>query len=1466
MKFFWIIFLCLCQQAIAATYYVTKAGDDGTGNGSVGTPWKTFTKAASITAAGDTVMIGDGDYEEYPVETTDGTGVARITYQAINQGMVSVRGFRLSGAYLTFEGIVFSKFAGVGVSWDAAVLIDSDANAPVFNNCQFIDLPYVIANDFTFDNADDSVNTATGDFVAAGFKPGSQVYLGACGLDHPVYGSLTFLNHDTTWTVNTVTANKMTLIDTGDGPFVTDTGTNYWGFIRVGGGNSGSAAISCTVSGGVGPAQGTVTNCLFNNWAAHAFELNGDGWLVEGNTFTNLNSFAFLRWTGSDHIIRANKIKDCPGVLYFTQAELALLVHPVGTGFYDYQVAMIGGFINSLSNNANNIIEDNWFENVENQMGRMDDGSAGAFNVTLKNNVFVGVSEHFSGGRDGMKWLDNTFYKCAWTIAGHPLQIGLSGTQTGYEVSGNIFVACGKTGLTETYTRGWYNIASNVTGEVVQDNFVASEELTGYAPKDPTAFLPSEGTNGGDPVFYNPSDPDGVDNIPYTGDDGLKVLPTSPAAGYGGGALGVRAVVSGQPVAHFRVTAPIGWAEPPSDTFDPVWLAQRPYERTAMQRPYTTPVLIGQSPLAVSFNAEKSYSGVSGSITNAAINSYSWNFGDGSPVVNSLVPTTTHFFTTGGDFTVSLTVRNTLNNTHTYSQVYRMAAPSVAVGIINVPGDFPTIQLAIDAAVAGDTIRVGAGNWNEILNTKRHGNALNYITLDGQGIASTRQLFIRHDYFRIRNFTVTGVTTANSYLINMYDGDFAHIHDCVIDINYANKVYGITWKNSKGPGSSDCIIENNQILHGLNQPHISTGGSRNIIRKNVIRDGYNVDFIRLFGVNNLIQDNFCKNNFAGNATYPASGNHPDFMQTFGNNGEESYGHIIERNWVENIEEGGLAQLNATGMPNIRDWTFRNNVFAHVANTQSCTLTGVKWYNNTFYECNFNNEGHALSFGLRTFRKGDGLWSGYPGWEQTDDDVPSGSIEEGKWYRVTLTPVVPNDSILEGVGYRARTRNSGRLVYNGIEYGNGDPFTGVAGVDDYTIIGNNASDIASVWAYINAYVTYNGNQYTESTTLEQATFRGVAGVTTYTRPSADIAVNNVVMDMAHGCVVKNNVFLNCGEVGNYQNGWYAFDTLLTGIEADYNYVAKHGFTAPRIDLLQRDIGGVTPWDSTMWWEDHGTAGGDPLMNDYSVYDFRQLLGSPLIDTGTNISGVTSDYIRTVRPLGVRSDKGAYEYDDGNPPPPPEDPDENLPPSSPTALRSTSITSSSVALAYDDNSTDETFFELERSLNGTVWTNNLSIGQNIQSYNVTGLASGTSYYFRVRAANSNGYSGWSNILNVSTSVVVPPPAGPNPPTTFAGDSTGPTAIVLTWADTSSNEDYFEIRQSTDGIAWVNVVQVLPNVVTANVGGLVPATIYYFQIRAVNVNGFSAWTDNLIVTTDSPVSQTTGVPNSPSLLLTE
>lgn len=661
----WFLFSeCLLGFAApltAATYYVSLAGNDSN-PGSSSLPWRNIGKAANLMVAGDTVIIGPGEYDEHVSETTSGAPDSFITYRASQPYGASLRAFRLGGQYIRIDGLKLTRYSGVENNWGAAIRIEAAAHNSVITNCWISDAPYVIAHDFRFNHIKNEVISLSSDFVKAGFLRGSKVYLGSSGFE-----GLYYTNHDTSWIVASNTATRMWLTNAAGSRFAPDTGSNYWAVIRPGG--SGLFAINCARSGGSGATNVVISGNTISNWMARAIFLCGRGGRVENNYATKLLSFYFLAFEGSDLIIRGNVVRNSPNILHYSDVESSTLIHPEGTGWFDHVMAMTRGeSADSAQVRTNILFERNWFEDIENQIGRVNDEQADTYDITYANNVFIGISMHFSGGRDGMRWISNTFYRCGFESGG-PLTLGgRPPAQSNYVLLQNLFIDSG------TYDRsdssGWYGISTNAIDPVADSNMVAGVEMTGFAPK--RGFGEPNGINGGDPGFLSVLDFDGLDDRPFTADDGLQVLPNSLAATLGGGALGVYRLTTDYPVAHFRISSPQGWFEPTGTNYNPSWWANTPTRRQSVVRPFTTPQTIGQAPIDATFDAGLSLSGVNGSLTSASITNYSWDFGDGVTVSRS-TPLVSHRFVSPGDRIVGLTVRNTAGNSHTVSNVYRIA-------------------------------------------------------------------------------------------------------------------------------------------------------------------------------------------------------------------------------------------------------------------------------------------------------------------------------------------------------------------------------------------------------------------------------------------------------------------------------------------------------------------------------------------------------------------------------------------------------------------------------------------------------------------------------------------------------------------------------------------------------------------------------------------------------------------------
>jgi Fibronectin type III domain len=141
------------------------------------------------------------------------------------------------------------------------------------------------------------------------------------------------------------------------------------------------------------------------------------------------------------------------------------------------------------------------------------------------------------------------------------------------------------------------------------------------------------------------------------------------------------------------------------------------------------------------------------------------------------------------------------------------------------------------------------------------------------------------------------------------------------------------------------------------------------------------------------------------------------------------------------------------------------------------------------------------------------------------------------------------------------------------------------------------------------------------------------------------------------------------------------------------------------------------------------------------------------------------------------------------------------SPPSTLTATAVSATRIEIAWRDNATRETGFQVQRSTTGgggsfSVLT---TVGSNVTSYGNDGLGQATQYCYRVRAVRTNGgsasYSAFSNTAcgtTLASSPPPPPPPGPNAP---SGVVVSPfqNRITITWVDNSDNEEWFVIESS-------------------------------------------------------------------------
>ncbi|MBY0369418.1 fibronectin type III domain-containing protein, partial [bacterium] len=92
-----------------------------------------------------------------------------------------------------------------------------------------------------------------------------------------------------------------------------------------------------------------------------------------------------------------------------------------------------------------------------------------------------------------------------------------------------------------------------------------------------------------------------------------------------------------------------------------------------------------------------------------------------------------------------------------------------------------------------------------------------------------------------------------------------------------------------------------------------------------------------------------------------------------------------------------------------------------------------------------------------------------------------------------------------------------------------------------------------------------------------------------------------------------------------------------------------------------------------------------------------------------------------------------------------------PLAPSGLGATAISTSRIDLSWTDNSSNESGFYIERSTDGSSYSQITSVAANSNSYSNTSLSDGTLYYYRVRAYNATGNSSYTSVASATTQTI-------------------------------------------------------------------------------------------------------------------
>ncbi|HRK31867.1 MAG TPA: fibronectin type III domain-containing protein, partial [Tepidisphaeraceae bacterium] len=176
-------------------------------------------------------------------------------------------------------------------------------------------------------------------------------------------------------------------------------------------------------------------------------------------------------------------------------------------------------------------------------------------------------------------------------------------------------------------------------------------------------------------------------------------------------------------------------------------------------------------------------------------------------------------------------------------------------------------------------------------------------------------------------------------------------------------------------------------------------------------------------------------------------------------------------------------------------------------------------------------------------------------------------------------------------------------------------------------------------------------------------------------------------------------------------------------------------------------------------------------------------------------------------------------------------------------STSITPSSIALSWTDNSAVEVGYNLQRATD-SAFQNNLitlaTLNANEISYTDSGPSENSLFYYRIAPISASGIGGYSSFGAQTTLVAAPMDL------TLSEQSNGD--VVLNWADRSSVETGYRIDRALNAefTSGLTVVATTSSNTITYTDSPVPG-VYYYRVVALTSGGIEADSENAFLVSD-------------------
>ncbi|WP_374444955.1 LamG-like jellyroll fold domain-containing protein [Epilithonimonas sp.] len=164
-------------------------------------------------------------------------------------------------------------------------------------------------------------------------------------------------------------------------------------------------------------------------------------------------------------------------------------------------------------------------------------------------------------------------------------------------------------------------------------------------------------------------------------------------------------------------------------------------------------------------------------------------------------------------------------------------------------------------------------------------------------------------------------------------------------------------------------------------------------------------------------------------------------------------------------------------------------------------------------------------------------------------------------------------------------------------------------------------------------------------------------------------------------------------------------------------------------------------------------------------------------------------------------------------------------------------SSFTVNWSDNAANETNYLLERSTDGSNFSEIATLAANTVSYDETGLIPNTQYYYRIKAISATESSVYTSIASITTPPIPSAPTkatNPNPTTGNTNVELSSGNLTLKW-NGSTNTTAYSVYFGTSSSNLIKAAEVNYSASPSyQLTGLYPATTYYWRIDATNEKG--------------------------------